>query len=302
MNKQKLDRQVQHYIQVFDMQMREKGINSQSRRVYCSRVRNFFSILQDLNFDTTDFFRDQEIRDRACLCYRGAVREYLKPGSINGVISTMNLFLQNIGLSSEQFDREFYSVIPEKTLRPQEISRLLSTLDRLTNRQEQVIIILFLYTGIKIGQCAKLDLEDLSVRNDVISVRLRNSDQLDFNPSVGKNREATLPPALATLMYDWIKSREQAAGAGQALLLNKARRRMSISSIDAIVRKIGWFSNLVISAEMLRRTYFKTQVREEAAAAKRPATREMQHSEPSWTRGNVQALEHLSSSSTHFGS
>ncbi len=243
-------------LNAFEQWTTQNVMSAQSRRVYKSRLRSFFAVLDETGFDKRGLFDNQEARRNAIDCYKNSVRSYLKAATINGVMSTVNLFFEFNGVQAVPVDREFCSSISHKTLTREDQNRLLEVLHKNCRKQDRAMVLLLLSTGIKISECAGLNLGDILLSGNTVSLKIFGSGSID-SASLCKTKTVVVPNTVVRILADWIARRELDKNHyAPALFLNRQGLRMSTASIDMVVRRVGWASGLVLSAEMLRRTYF----------------------------------------------
>lgn len=112
-------------------------------------------------------------------------------------------------------------------------------------------------TGIRIGECAALDVDDVYVvgRKRKVVIRSGKGDQY---------RKIPLNEEAAKAIQQWLKDREERLRqieVEDALFLNPQGKRMSTAALDLIVRKAGQACGLLVSAHTLRHTLLTNLVR-----------------------------------------
>lgn len=248
-------------LDAFEQWTTHNVMSAQSRRVYKSRLRSFFTVLDEAGFDKKSVFVDHDSRRNAIDCYKNSVRSYLKAATINGVMSTVNLFFEFNGVQAVPVDREFCSSISHKTLSAEDQDRLLQVLHKNCRKQDRALVLLILATGIKISECAGLNVGDLLLSGNTVSLKIYTGCGSVESNSMCKTKNVVVPNTVARILADWIARRElDKSNFAPALFLNRQGLRMSTASIDMVVRRVGWASGLVLSAEMLRRTYFMSNM------------------------------------------
>ena len=125
--------------------------------------------------------------------------------------------------------------------------------------RDRAIVVLLLYTGLRLGELAALDLADtrLSARKGIVVVRAGKGDSY---------REVPLNGAVRAALESWleVRRRREAGGkaAGERALFTAARGgRLSPRAIDRVVRGMGARAGIALSAHVLRHTWVTNLVR-----------------------------------------
>jgi len=143
-------------------------------------------------------------------------------------------------------------------LTKEEQRRLLRTAEHTRRPKDRAIVTLMLYTGIRISECAALNLDDVYAqgRKRRVTVRSGKGDKYRVVPLNGTACES---------LQAWLQERAQKF-AGQktdeAFFLNPQGGRMTTAALDLIVRKVGQEAGLEISAHILRHTLLTNLVRQ----------------------------------------
>jgi integrase/recombinase XerC len=207
---------------------------------------------------------DQLIKDPRQIEF--AAREYkrhikrtrkLGPNSVNASLTAIDHFFQHLGATSTKVAREDLPQESPKALSPTEQKRFISAANAQHRALDRAVANLLIYTGIRVGECAALDLVDVSVagRKNQITVRNGKGD---------RHREIPLNEDARSALREWILERNKRfshQAVNDALFLNPQGHRMSTTSLDRIVRKIGEACGLVLSAHVLRHTCLTNLVR-----------------------------------------
>jgi site-specific recombinase XerD len=132
--------------------------------------------------------------------------------------------------------------------------------ERARRAKDRAVVTLLLYTGIRISECAALDLDDVYAQGRKNRVIVRNGKG-------GRYREIPLRADACEAVMAWLQERaKKFAGkeTDQALFVNQIGGRMSTSALDLIVRKVGEDAGLQISALVLRHSLLTNLVRSNA--------------------------------------
>jgi site-specific recombinase XerD len=125
----------------------------------------------------------------------------------------------------------------------------------LVRARDRAIVTLLLYTALRLGELAGLDVEDvaISARKGLLVVRSGKGDAY---------REVPLNRPCRAALEQWLKARgERASDEERALFVGPQGRRLSPRSVDRVVRGVASRAGLELSAHMLRHTCATNLVR-----------------------------------------
>jgi integrase/recombinase XerC len=99
--------------------------------------------------------------------------------------------------------------------------------------RDRAIMVVLLYTGLRLAELVALDVEDvkMSARKGLVVVRSEKGDAY---------REVPLNALVRQVLEEWLTERQQRAAEGErALLVGRGGRRLSKRSVDDVVRGLG---------------------------------------------------------------
>jgi site-specific recombinase XerC len=225
----------------------KQTFSKQTRRAYKSRAKLLITFMQERDL-TAYYFQNQiarkEVIDRF-KCYL-ANDLLLVPRSVNAILTAVDNHSQFLGLE------------PTPTLRERECSRgkveiltleeqrsLLDAVSKQKSERDTAIVLLIFHTGIRISECAALNLNDLSNCKSEITI---HQPRCRWN----EDRRLTVPDNAREAIIAWLAARGPAPE--PALFTNQSGKRMTTSNIDLVIRTIGWQAHLELSARKLRNT------------------------------------------------
>ncbi len=181
----------------------------------------------------------------------------LKPATVNSHLTAIDHFIQYHGHEPPEIPREDLPQQAPRTLEKDEQRRFLRAVAGCRRSLDRAVTLLMFYTGIRIGECAALDVDDVFVvgRKRKILVRSGKGDLY---------REIPLNEDAAIAVQRWLKDREERFNqvvVESGLFLNPQGRRMSTAALDLVIRKVGNACGLSISAHRLRHTLLTNLVR-----------------------------------------
>lgn len=244
--------------QKYEAWLRRQSLSVHSKRAYRSRVNHFLVFLATGNGEYGDVLTDKACRDVAVKEYKAYMKRVIKakPTSVNSALTAIDHFYEFMGMSRSGVKREDLPQVAPKALEPTEQRRFIGAAERCRRKKDKAVTFLLLYSGIRVGECSALNVEDIPVnkRSGKVIVRAGKGDRYREVPLNQKAREALL---------EWLSERRQKFGeeGGDPLFVNPQGRRMSSTSLDRIVRKVGRNVGLELSAHILRHTCLTNLVR-----------------------------------------
>lgn len=120
--------------------------------------------------------------------------------------------------------------------------------------RDLVMVSLLLYTGIRVGELCKLDVDDIDVDSGVVRIMAGKGD---------KDRIVIMSREMSILLESYISSRLMMASENKALFLSRRKRRFDTSSVERIVRKVASKANLSkkVTPHVLRHTFATSVLR-----------------------------------------
>jgi integrase/recombinase XerC len=239
--------------------LKRQPLSDQTRRAYRSRINHFLGFLGTSGEDLGRLLENE--RERAFVLgeyTRHLKKEYkARPSTVNAYLTAIDHFLQFAGASPSKVAREELPQEAPRALTRDEQKRFLRTAVSSRRAKDRAVTLLLFYTGIRIGECAALNVEDVAIsgRKNRIIIRTGKGNRYREIPLNSEAREA---------LKEWILERNQKfnmKGASEALFLNPQGQRLSTASLDLIVRKTGHACGLEISAHVLRHTCLTNLVR-----------------------------------------
>jgi site-specific recombinase XerD len=122
--------------------------------------------------------------------------------------------------------------------------------------RDRAIVVVLLYTGLRLAELVALDVDDLriSARKGLVVVRSGKGDAY---------REVPLNALVRQVLEEWIAERTKRIAEGErAVFVGRAGRRLSKRSVDDVVRGLGEDAGVKLSAHILRHTFLTRMVRQ----------------------------------------
>ncbi len=237
-----------------------QALSANTRRTYQTQVRQFCHFLATYPDKYGDPLTDEHARDYAVRDYKTflKVQKKRKPSTVNLALAAIDHFYQFLRLGSADVKREDLPQLSPQALSLEEQKDFLRAVERCGSIRDKAIALLLLYTGLRVSECAALEIDDVlvSARKGKVIVRSGKGDVY---------REVPLNVTARQAQQNWMNHRSQLVGNADiecsAYFINRYRERLSTRSIDVIIRKLGHEANLHLSAHQLRHTCLTNLVR-----------------------------------------
>ncbi len=233
-------------------------LSPNTRRAYRARVADYCSYVTSTPSEYGDPLRDSHARDYAARDYKSHLKttRRAKPSSVNLALAAIDHLYRFLGLGAPNVRREDLPKAAPQGLEPADQKRFQRAVERCLSIRGRAIATLFLYTGLRLGELAALDLDDvlLSARKGLVIVRSGKGDSY---------REVPLNSEVRRTLEAWLRERgNQTLAQGEpALFVGRRGGRLSTRSIDLLIRGLAQDAGLKLSSHTLRHTCFTNLVR-----------------------------------------
>ena len=243
--------------------LERQNLSDQTRRAYVSRVNGFLGYLGSTGEDLKALVANDHERKYVLRQYKRHMKLSLKlgPATVNANLTAIDHFMQFAGAPSTDVGREDLPQQAPRALSKQEQQLFLRAVAGCRRNKDRAILLLLYFSGIRISECANLNVDDVSVigRSSRIIVR---------DGKGGRYREIPLHRDASLAVKIWLDERmlkfeenDKIKKVSESLFLNPQGQRLSTASIDLIVRKVGTACGLDLSAHVLRHTCLTNLVR-----------------------------------------
>ncbi len=181
--------------------------------------------------------------------------------SVNANVNALNNFSIFLGLDDVQLKRERIYYKPAQVLSAEEQDKFLRAVERQKSARDRALALVLFYTGLRIGECACLSVENILPNNSIETGTIDDTynDAL-INIKLSDDVDLSLNKQTQLAMRQWLVERakiiaRRTKSEHTALWLTRSGRRLSISGIAFVIKRIGWQVQVIVSAEILRRTW-----------------------------------------------
>src|SRR4051794_34777749 len=183
-----------------------------SRQAYGHQVCRYLAWLGDRSPVDGDPLADGDARDWAVRDYKRHLKavERWKPASVNLALAALDSFYTQLGLGRPVVRREDLPASAPRALTEEEQRRLLRMAERVSAR-DRAIVVMLLYTGLRLAELVALDLDDVrvSARNGLVVVLSGKGDAY---------REVPLNALVRQVLDEWLGERTRLAVEGERAL------------------------------------------------------------------------------------
>ena len=249
---------LERQLSAYEVWLARQPLADNTRRAYLLQVRQYGAYLATRVAPYGNPLRDPFARDYAVRDYKTYVKTEgkVRPSSVNVALAAIDHFYQFLGLDQPRVKREDLPQQLPRSLKPEEQKAFLRAVERTSTVRDQAIARLLFYTGVRLGECAALNVDDVrvSARKGLVIVRSGKGDTY---------REVPLNADVRETLRTWLKERARRFPqiSESALYLNLKGRRLSTRAIDLVLRQIGADAKLELSAHVLRHTCLTNLVR-----------------------------------------
>lgn len=239
--------------------LKRQPLSDQTRRSYRCRINHFLGFLGSSGEDIRTLVQNERERSHVLREYKRHLKQELKsrPATVNAYLTAIDHFFQYQGVVPGKVAREDLPQEAPRALSKEEQKRFLRAVVGCRRSKDRAIALLLFYTGMRIGECAALDEQDVSIAGRRYRVIVRNGKG-------DRYREIPLNVEARDALREWLHDRNQkfeGKRTDEALFLNPQGKRLTTASLDLIVRKVGQSCGLVLSAHVLRHTCLTNLVR-----------------------------------------
>lgn len=244
--------------------LKRQPLSENTRRAYRVRAGQYLDYLAATPGEYGDPLEDPHARDYAARDLKAHLKTVrrARPSSVNLSLAAVDNFYRFLGMGKPQVGREKLPGAAPRALSPEEQKRFLRAVERSEEARDRAIVKMLFYAGLRLGELAKLDVEDvpISARKGRVIVRSGKGDAY---------REIALNAEVREALERWLSGRKQAYPSGEAsneepaLFLNHRGKRLSSRAVDFVVRRLGEEAALEepLSAHALRHTCMTNLVR-----------------------------------------
>jgi len=229
-----------------------------TRRAYRGHARRFVEFLASWPGEGGDPLTDAHARDYAVRDFKSHLKTVrrAKPASVNLALAAIDHFYRYLGAGRPDVRREELAQAAPRALSPEQLQRFMRAVERCQSPRDRAIAMLLVNTGLRIGECAALDVDDVAVsaRKGRVVVREGKGDAYREVPLNAEARDA---------LDAWkpVRRKQMVGSIEQALFVSRKGARLSTRALDLVIRALAGDAGLALSAHTLRHTCLTRLVR-----------------------------------------
>jgi site-specific recombinase XerD len=233
--------------------------SAHTRRAYRVQVAQYCTYLAAMPAAYGDPLREPHARDYAVRDYKTHLKTVRrsKPRTVNLALAAIDHFYRFLGTGRPVVGRENLPQLAPHALDATDQKQFVRAVERCPSLRDRAVGLLLFYTGLRISECAALDLDDVprSERKGLVIVRTGKGNAY---------REVPLNAPVRKALDAWATERGNRfiASHDPALFLTRQGHRLSARAIDLLVRRLGRAAGLDLSAQTLRHTWVTNLVRQ----------------------------------------
>ncbi len=239
--------------------LEKQPLSPHTVRAYQTRMQHFLGFLGENIIEYKDALTSENTRDYVTRDYKFYLKKELKssPQTVNAYLTAIDSFYIFLGLGKAKATREELPALAPQALTPKEQKDFLRAIEKCKSIRDKALAHLLFYTGLRIGECAALNIDDvpLSERKGLVIIRVGKG---------GGYREIPLNSQCREALQNWIAQRKKKFpnNLDPAFFISNLGQRLSIDGIDHAVRKLAKLAKLEgVSAHTLRHTCLTNLVR-----------------------------------------
>jgi len=222
-----------------------------SRRSYQRRVGQFLDWLEGRP-ELCEALREPHARDWAVRDYRSCLKDTRRaPATINAALAAVDDLYRSLGLGPADAKRDPVPSGGPRALPEPELRRLLRSIEATGNRRDRAIVALMAFAGLRVGEVAALEVQDvtLTARTGVVRVRRGKGDV---------ERSVALPAEARAALGAWHSERSDA---GAPLFAGPTGAALTVRALHRAVASQGARAGLSVTPHVLRHTFVTRLVR-----------------------------------------
>jgi len=239
------------YLVTYKEWLRQQTLTRNSQRAYYSRIRQFLLFLEYAKLSNRALEDSDSLNELMDLYLSFLKQSKNEPRSLNANVNALNNFASFFGLQGIQLKRERCYYKQAKILSEVDQKKFVASAQRQESARDRALALALLYTGLRIGDLARLSVKEIAIdtdwknnNTDISYIRLGNGTRLPLNKST------------TLAIKQWLAERAKinCPEAESSLWLTNQGQPLSISGITFVIKRVGWQAGLLVSAEMLRRS------------------------------------------------
>lgn len=244
----------------YQEQLQTSGWSKHSIRVYASRVRLFIEYYAQRLGCSDESGGHGPLQD-AIDAYLDHLQLNMRltASSLNSYSTSLLHFLQFLGVDEFRRSRSYCSPSNKRMLTEDEFRRYIKTAEEKSGFRDLALVGLICLAGLKPSQCISLNVADLIIVDDT-SCEADSFKRPKLELKVGA-KHVLLPSSMADVVLNWLSERKQFihGKTEDALFITRKGTRMTVATVDYLIRNIGFKCHLVVSARILNNTYRSLQ-------------------------------------------
>jgi integrase/recombinase XerC len=246
--------------ELYTKNLQKQPLSAHTKRAYETRLQHFLGFLGTHLEDYPDALTNQHTRDYVTRDYKQYLKLQIKssPQTVNAYLTAIDSFFSFLGLGKVKAARENLPNLAPQALSAKEQKEFIRAIERTQRARDRAVATLLLNTGIRVGECRQLDIDDVHFTERKGLLKIRDGKGNTY-------REIPLNSSSRTALQEWLNERNEkyTRSKQDAFFISNRGTRLSVDAIDHIVRKIAASARLsAVSSHTLRHTCLTNLIRQ----------------------------------------
>ncbi len=205
----------------------KQPVASSTSRAYYSRIKQFLVFIEYASQGDTPL-NDLPGLNKAISQYLDFLKQSQKGnGTINANVNALKNFSQFLGIGEAVLKRERCYDKSTKVLTLDEQERFLQAIEMRASVRDKALALVLFYTGLRIGDCARLNTENIGA--GAASISLNAATKIFLNQQT------------MFALRQWLQERQKLANvlAESGLWLTKQGQRLQTAGIAGVIERLG---------------------------------------------------------------
>lgn len=225
----------------FEECIKAADLKDGTKRVYLSRILQFKRYLEE-HYNDTDASLDDPVLIMQTFLWRARNEHKLQDHSLRAFGTLFRHFSEFSGLHYTcQIARS--NNVRRRVLSAEDHTKLVIFASQQKSWRDLVLILFFLTTDIRVGECTRLTFGDLVLNHHSGEVRWTRGKKQHVQP---------IAPALRAALRVWLVEHGSGHDNSEYLFPNGSGGPITVAAVNARLRKLGWRTGLDVCSERLR--------------------------------------------------
>lgn len=246
--------------ELYTKNLQKQSLSAHTKRAYETRLQHFLGFLGTHLEAYPDALTNQRTRDDVIRDYKQYLKLQIKssPQTVNAYLTAIDSFFSFHGLGKAKAARDSVPNLAPQALSCKEQKEFIMAIERTERARDRAVATLLLNTGIRVGECRQLNMDDVDFTERKGLLKIRDGKG-------NTHREIPLNSSSRSALQEWLNERMEKYSRSKqdAFFISNRGTRLSVDGIDHVVRKIAGSAKLSgVSSHTLRHTCLTNLIRQ----------------------------------------